>query len=183
MQPDEERSEMKVKMLENMDDFSCRQCSRCCTYFCAEVDEPETKRDYDDLAWMIAHENTSIHISDGDWQLVVHNSCRYLQPEGGCAIYDKRPAICREHVPGDCERDQAHIHDYDDVEHVFKTMDELWAYRDEIIRENRSEGAKQAAKTRKRKKREQRKAAKQAAKAAPHPAEETQPPCNEGETL
>jgi len=158
---------MKVKIVENTDEFTCQQCSRCCTYFCVEVDEPEDRRDYDDLAWMIAHENTSIHVSDDGWQLVVHNRCRYLRDGGGCAIYEKRPAICREHVPGDCEHDQKHIHDYDDVEHVFRTMDELWAYREEEIRRNRSEGAKRAARTRWLKKKQERKAAEEAAKQTP----------------
>lgn len=139
---------MKVKILENTNEFSCNHCSRCCTYFCMEIDEPETKREYDDLAWIIAHENVAIHVSEGDWQLVVYNKCRHLQPEGGCAIYDKRPAVCREHVPGDCENGQAHVHDYDDVEHVFKTMEDLWDYRKELISKKRSEAAKKAARTR-----------------------------------
>ncbi len=141
---------MKIKPIEEKDPNACHHCSKCCTYFCMEIDEPGDKREYDDYAWIIAHEDVAIHISDGEWQLVVHNRCRHLRPEGGCAIYEKRPAICREHVPGDCERDQKHRHDYDDVEHVIATIDELWAYRDEQIRKNRSEAAKRAAKKRKR---------------------------------
>ena len=126
----------------------CHRCSRCCAYFCLEVDPPEELRDWDDFAWIIAHEGAALHVLGETWQLVVHNRCSHLGPEGKCLIYDRRPAICREHKPGDCERDQKHIHDYDEVDHVFATMDELWAYKRERTRRRRSEAAKRAAKRR-----------------------------------
>ena len=141
---------MKGKLVGEIAINSCNHCSRCCSYFCMEIDEPETKREYDDLAWIIAHEGVAIHVCDGEWQLIVYNRCRHLKPEGGCAIYDTRPEVCREHEPGDCEADQKHEHDYDDIEHVFTTMDELWAYKAERTRQRRSEAAKKAAKRRRR---------------------------------
>ncbi len=127
---------------------SCSRCSRCCGYFSMDIDEPETRREYDDLAWIISHENVAIHICDGTWQVVVYNRCKHLMAEGGCAIYERRPAICREHEPGECENGQSHLHDYDDVERVFTTMDELWDYRRELISRKRSDAARKAAKTR-----------------------------------
>jgi Fe-S-cluster containining protein len=139
---------MKGKVVGETAIHSCSHCSRCCSYFCMEIDEPETRREYDDLAWIIAHEGVAIHVCDGEWQLIVYNRCRHLLAEGGCAIYEKRPEVCREHEPGDCEADQKHEHDYDDIEHVFTTMDELWEYRKELIRKRRSDGARKAAKSR-----------------------------------
>lgn len=165
--------EMKETSEGQSEKKSCNRCSRCCSYFCVEIDEPESRDEFDDLAWIIAHEGVAIHICDGDWQLIVYNRCKYLLPEGGCGIYDTRPRICREHTPGDCEFDQEHEHDYDDIEHVFRTMDDLWNYRKEQIRINRSEGAKRAAKKRKRNKKKLKMARKNA-----NPL----PPCNEGDS-
>lgn len=141
---------MKGLITKDVEKVLCRRCSRCCTYFCMEIDEPEDKREYDDLAWIIAHEGVSIHVSGGQWELIVHNRCRHLLPQGGCAVYDRRPTICRSHEPGECEFDQEHIHDYDDVDRVICTMDELWAFRKELISKKRSEAAKKAARKKKR---------------------------------
>ncbi len=120
----------------------CHHCSRCCAYFCLEIDEPQTLREYDDLAWIVAHERAAIHVLGKTWQLVVHNRCQYLGPKGECRIYESRPRICREHVPGDCEYGQKHLHDYNGVDHIFCNIDDLWAYREEQIRQRRSRAAK-----------------------------------------
>jgi len=136
----------------------CRRCARCCGYFSLEVDEPENLRDWDDFAWIIAHEGAALHVSGDTWQLVVHNRCRHLSQEGGCLVYDRRPSICKEHEPGECEREQKHIHDYDDLDAVLTTMDELWAYKKELTRRRRSEAAKKAAKKRRKRARKPRKA-------------------------
>lgn len=136
----------------------CRRCSRCCAYFCLEVDEPECLRDWDDFAWIIAHEGAALHISGDTWQLIVHNRCRHLDAEGRCLVYDRRPKICREHEPGECEREQDHLHDYEDVDAVLTTMEELWAFKEELTRKRRSEGARRAAKKRRERASEAKKA-------------------------
>ncbi|MFH1829418.1 MAG: YkgJ family cysteine cluster protein [Pseudomonadota bacterium] len=123
----------------------CHRCSRCCAYFCLEIDEPESLHEYDDLAWIVAHQKTAIHVTGKTWELVVHNPCQHLGADGVCRIYDKRPRICRKHVPGDCEFGQKHLHDYDEVDHIFCNMDDLWAYRAERIKQRRSKAAKKRA--------------------------------------
>ncbi len=132
---------MKKKKKNSSASF-CRRCARCCSYFCIEIDTPETRGDYDDLAWILAHRNVAIHVIGKTWQLMVHNRCRHLSKKEGCLIYDKRPRICRKHVPGSCEQDQKHRHDYDEVSHIFRTIEELLAYRDGEMRKKRKKAAK-----------------------------------------
>ncbi len=136
---------MKAKSIPH--DSACQRCARCCEYFCIEVDAPENKADYDDYAWILAHQDVAIHIEKKQWQLMVHNRCQYLDPERGCQIYEKRPRICRAHVPGDCERDHKHRHDYDEMDHIITTLDELFAHRDEFFRQKRRLAAKRRKRT------------------------------------
>ena len=84
----------------------CAQCrpAKCCGYFSVEMDEPETPRDYDDMLWMLAHRSVSIYVDEGDWFLMVHTQCTFLDLEtNGCRIYETRPQMCREHSVDDCE--------------------------------------------------------------------------------
>lgn len=130
----------------------CQRCARCCTYFCLQIDEPDERDDFEDLAWLLAHKGVAIHVEGKDWQLMVQNRCRFLTPEG-CAIYETRPRICREHTPGECDYERGHEHDYDDVDIAFTTLEGLYAYRDEHFPERPKRKRKKAKKktTRKRK--------------------------------
>jgi len=101
----------------------CATCrpAKCCQYFSLEIDRPRSKKDYDDLLWFLAHEAVSIYIWKKSWYLMVHNRCLFLDRESNlCAIYDKRPRICREHSVEECEYDS----DYEFDEH-FKSYQEL----------------------------------------------------------
>lgn len=52
------------------------------------------------------HEGIAVWVQDGDWYLEVRTTCRHLQPDNRCGIYETRPQICREYgLPGDdpCE--------------------------------------------------------------------------------
>jgi Fe-S-cluster containining protein len=128
----------------------CRRCARCCGYFCMEIDTPKTRGEFDDLIWILAHEDVAYHVTKDEWSLIVHNRCRFLDPASGCQIYDVRPRICRQHPPGDCERDQKHRHDYEDVERVITSIPELQAYRDDFFKEKRRKAALKAARRKKR---------------------------------
>lgn len=101
----------------------CARClpAKCCGYFSLEMDKPRTKRDYDDLLWMLAHQAVSIFIDDGDWFLMVHTPCTMLDTRTNhCTIYETRPQMCREHSVDDCE-----WHGPYDFEEHFHTYDEL----------------------------------------------------------
>jgi len=101
----------------------CAQCvpAKCCRYFSLEVDRPRSKRDYDDLLWMLAHREVSVYIEERKWYLMIHTQCRFLDTQTNmCAIYENRPAMCREHPFEECE-----WHGPYDFEEHFKSCDAL----------------------------------------------------------
>ncbi len=106
----------------------CAQClpAKCCRYFSLEVDRPTTKRDYDDLLWMLAHRHVSVYIEKKKWYLMVHTQCRFLDTETNmCTIYDTRPQMCREHPVTDCEWHgpydfEEHFRSYEDLKRWMK---------------------------------------------------------------
>ncbi len=52
------------------------------------------------------HEGIAVWVQDGDWYLEVRTTCRHLQPDNRCGIYETRPQICRDYgLPGEdpCE--------------------------------------------------------------------------------
>lgn len=84
----------------------CVQCipAKCCRYFSLEIDRPRSKRDYDDLLWMLAHRDVSIYIEEKKWYLMVHNECSFLDTRTNlCVSYETRPQMCREHCVDECE--------------------------------------------------------------------------------
>ncbi len=101
----------------------CAQClpAKCCRYFSLEVDTPRSKRDYDDLLWMLAHEHVSVYVEDRAWYLMIHTQCQFLDTDTNlCGIYDTRPHMCREHSVDDCE-----WHGPYDFEQHFRSYDAL----------------------------------------------------------
>ena len=101
----------------------CAQClpAKCCRYFSLQIDTPRTKRDFDDLLWMIAHQQVSIYIEKRKWFLMVHTQCRFLDTDTNmCAIYETRPEMCRDHSVKECE-----WHGPYDFEEHFKSYEEL----------------------------------------------------------
>ena len=84
----------------------CLRCSgKCCRYYMLEIDRPTTKSDFDDIRWYLCHEGSTIHVEDRHWYLHVQSKCLYLDEDNRCNIYDRRPQICRNHNPGECEYD------------------------------------------------------------------------------
>jgi Fe-S-cluster containining protein len=105
----------------------CTECipAKCCMYFSIEIDEPENKKDYDDLLWIIAHRDAEIYVNDDRWYLMVQTPCRFYDPIKGCLIYPKRPRICRAHSTGECEFEddydfELHFHSYEELERYIR---------------------------------------------------------------
>ncbi|MDQ7087485.1 MAG: YkgJ family cysteine cluster protein [Acidobacteriota bacterium] len=79
-------------------DPPCERCAAlCCRYFALELDPPEDEDDFDDLRWYLLHKRSWIWVDDGEWYLQVDEECRFLEKDGRCGIYDRRPRICREY--------------------------------------------------------------------------------------
>ena len=116
----------------------CEHCTgMCCKYIALPLDEPETRRDFDDIRWYLMHEDILVFVDDGDWYFQVNRTCQHLQPDNRCGIYETRPQICREYTTADCDY---HGGDYD-YDHLFTKPEQIEAYAKEHLRKKRSRPA------------------------------------------
>lgn len=112
----------------------CRECvAKCCRYFALELDKPRSRDDFEKIRWYLAHKNVTIFVDKRKWFLDVDNECRYLGKDHRCMIYEKRPQVCREHSPYDCERDTSDF----DHDHIFRKLEELDEYIEKRFRRNK----------------------------------------------
>jgi len=82
----------------------CDNCNGlCCRYFALPIDTPADKADYDDIRWFLCHKGITVFVEDGDWYINIKNKCRHLTKDNKCAIYNKRPKICRDYSHKDCD--------------------------------------------------------------------------------
>ncbi|MFA5554828.1 MAG: YkgJ family cysteine cluster protein [Phycisphaerae bacterium] len=83
----------------------CKNCNGlCCRYFALPIDTPKTRKDFDDIRWFLCHEKISVFVEEGDWYINIDNKCRYLDDSSHhCAIYEKRPRICRGYKTHSCD--------------------------------------------------------------------------------
>ena len=115
----------------------CSFCtgSICCTYITQHIDTPKSKKDYEHLLWQVSHENIRIYKDEDGWTLLVEAKCQHLQLDGGCGIYETRPAICREHTNDYCEFDapseegfDLYFPDYESLLKYCRKKFKKWAY-------------------------------------------------------
>ena len=116
----------------------CEQCvALCCRYYAFQIETPESKRDFDDIRWYLLHEDSLIFVEDGDWYIQVNRKCKALLPDNRCAIYEDRPAICREYKTNDCDW---HAEEYD-YDHLFTEPEQIAAYAKEFLAKKRKRAA------------------------------------------
>jgi uncharacterized protein len=112
----------------------CDQCAAlCCRYFALPIDNPETKRDYDNIRWYLLHEKVVIFIESKQWYIGILNRCKQLQNDNRCGIYATRPAICRSYTTDNCDY---HAGDYG-YDQLFTSADALWEYALKTLAEER----------------------------------------------
>jgi Fe-S-cluster containining protein len=120
----------------------CDQCvALCCRYFAFSIDKPEKKRDFEDLRWYILHEDTIIFVEKGEWYVQVNRKCRALLPDNRCAVYENRPAICRDYKTDACDW-HADAYDY---QHVFTEPEQIDRFAKEYLAAERKKARKAAA--------------------------------------
>ena len=94
-----------VKMTpENKCDFCTN--SLCCHYVTQEIDTPRSKYDYEHLLWQVSHDQVCVYKDSDGWTLMFETTCKHLQKDGRCGIYEVRPQVCRDHSNDFCEYDQ-----------------------------------------------------------------------------
>ena len=112
----------------------CDQCAAlCCRYFALPIDNPETKRDYDNIRWYLLHEKVVIFIESKQWYIGILNRCKQLQNDNRCGIYLTRPAICRSYTTDNCDY---HAGDYG-YDQLFTSAESLWEYAKKTLSEER----------------------------------------------
>ena len=107
----------------------CDHCTaKCCRYFAVQIETPTTRGDFDVLRWFLLHDHASVFTEDKDWYLLVHSSCRHLQSDNRCGIYETRPQICRDYTTKDCEYEDDWVY-----ERYFETPEQVAEYADAVL--------------------------------------------------
>lgn len=106
------------------DENLCEHCTaKCCKYFALPIDTPTEFADFEFIRWYLLHDRASVFLDDDVWYLLVHTTCKHLQDDHRCGIYETRPQICRDYTTEACE--------YDDdwcYEKYFETPEQIWEY-------------------------------------------------------
>ena len=90
----------------------CKYCTaKCCKYFALPMETPEDERDFDFIRWYLLHDRATVFIEDDTWYILVHTTCKHLQSDNMCGIYETRPQICREYSTENCEYEDEFVYD------------------------------------------------------------------------
>ena len=90
----------------------CEHCTaKCCRYFALPIDKPDCRADFEFIRWYLLHEYAAVFVDDDAWYLIVHTSCKHLQSDHRCGIYETRPQICRDYSNDNCEYDDDYTYD------------------------------------------------------------------------
>lgn len=107
----------------------CDYCTaKCCKYFALAIDTPRSARDFDFMRWYLLHDRASIFVEGRTWYLLVHTTCKHLQDDHRCGIYETRPQICRSYTTDECEFDENYTYD-----RYFETPEQLHEYANAIF--------------------------------------------------
>lgn len=104
----------------------CQACgAKCCQYVAIQIDEPESKSDYNDIRWYLCHKNVWVFIDhDDSWFVQFNTPCEFLAKNNTCSIYEVRPDICMHHDPSDCEA----LDGAESQKFMLKTVEDLDMY-------------------------------------------------------
>lgn len=107
----------------------CDYCTaKCCRYFALPIDKPTTRKDFDYIRWFLLHDRATVFTEDDTWYLLVHTTCRHLQADQRCGIYETRPQICRDYHTADCEYDDAWVYD-----RYFESPEQVEEYAEAVL--------------------------------------------------
>lgn len=102
----------------------CAYCTaKCCRYFALPIDTPETFTEFEYVRWFLLHDRATVFVEDDTWYLLVHTTCKHLQADYRCGIYEIRPEICAEYSTANCEYE-----DHFTYEQYFETAEQVYEY-------------------------------------------------------
>lgn len=127
-------------MVKKSDGSLCAQCTAlCCHYITVDIDEPLTNQARDDVRWYLLHEGVTLLIEKDRWLLQIATTCRHLQKDHRCGIYEKRPKTCKNYSTENC--DYHTIHEGWETDYLeIKSAEEFDAYLKEERRKARQTG-------------------------------------------
>ena len=108
---------------------NCAGCvAYCCRYIVIEIDRPTSKADYDQIRWLLLHENISVGVGvDDSWFVEVATRCGELDEQNMCRSYLDRPDLCEKYEPEEC----AVWNPDPPYKHEFKTAAEFISWLEE----------------------------------------------------
>ncbi len=81
--------------------FDCK--AHCCREVAVSLGSPKTKKDWDEIKWLVSHKNINVYKdNENDWLVEFQSDCKYLDENNRCKIYSKRPDICSGHKNTEC---------------------------------------------------------------------------------
>ena len=110
-------------------DNLCEHCTaKCCRYFALQIDTPTEWHDFEIVRWYMIHGDVALFAEDNAWYLLVYNTCRHLQDDHRCGIYETRPQICRDYTTDECEYEDDWVYD-----RYFETPEQVLEYVDAAL--------------------------------------------------
>ncbi|MBQ9875432.1 MAG: YkgJ family cysteine cluster protein [Thermoguttaceae bacterium] len=107
----------------------CEYCNgKCCRYFALPIDVPTNYEEFDFVRWYLLHDRATVFVEDGNWFLMVQTVCKALRPDNRCAIYEKRPQICRDYTTERCEYEDLFV-----FEKYFETPEQIEEYAQAVL--------------------------------------------------
>lgn len=107
----------------------CDHCpAKCCRYFALPIDTPTSRADFDNMRWYLLHDRASVFVDGETWYLLIHTTCRHLQSDNRCGIYETRPQICRDYSTKDCEYEDSWVYD-----RYFETPEQVSEYAEAVL--------------------------------------------------
>ena len=107
----------------------CEFCTaKCCRYFALPLETPTTREEFDYIRWFLLHEHATVFTEEGDWYVCVHTTCKHLQDDHRCGIYETRPDICRSYTTDECEYEDDWVYDQ-----YFETPEQVVEYMDAVL--------------------------------------------------
>ena len=114
----------------------CQYCTaKCCKYFALPIETPEDIRDWEFVRWYLLHEAATVFKEDDNWYLLIHTTCKHLQSDNRCGIYDTRPIICREYSTDNCEYDDQWLYEL-----YLETAQQVAEFAEAILPPDRKKG-------------------------------------------
>ncbi len=107
----------------------CEYCTaKCCHYFALPIDAPTSRKDFEYIRWYLMHDRATVFREEDDWYLLVHTTCKHLQPDNRCGVYETRPDICREYSTSNCEYEDDWTYDF-----YLETPEQVSEYMEAVL--------------------------------------------------